>query len=91
MKTLTDSSSTGCGNGWCPDGTLVQFAINDVDVDVGSIVIINLLKANLGVPPDEEVCNVTDVANDRIIIGCNVAPRDSIGSFTIDLRYAIIN
>jgi len=92
IKTLVDSSSTGCKNGWCPDGILDQFGIDDVAINAGSIVIVNLINANIGVPPVEEICNVTEVREDKVIIGCNVAPRDAVGGGnTINLRYAIVN
>jgi hypothetical protein len=84
-KTLPDENCDPKGNGWCPDGIKSKFLIQDKNIKTKSVVVINMLDANIG--SQSATCSVSAIRvnNQEFIISCSAPVIDRSG-----LTYSIV-
>ena len=84
-KTMPDENCDPEGNGWCPDGIKRKFLIQDEDIQTTSVVVLNMINANIG--SQSATCSVSAIRvnNQEFVISCSAPVIDRSG-----LTYSIV-
>ncbi len=84
-KTVPDENCDSQGNGWCPDGSKQKFLIQDEDIQIKSVIVLNMINANIG--SQSATCSVSAlrVTHQQFVISCSGPIIDRSG-----LTYSIV-